>query len=152
MRKILEVSTDHIDETENVQSVDVYFVDDDGEEGTVACEVCLDTGKVFYRDNLYRGLKEIKTAIEEIRKTIVKKIPKIVVTISGGCLQLVNSSEEVEVAMIDFDTQGTDEEQLKQIPYSVTDNRMEPAIANEYELDIIVDEERINQLFKIIKG
>jgi len=157
MRKILEVSTDHIDETENTQSVDVYFVDDDGEEGTVAAEVCLDTGKVFYRDNLYR-VDKIEEAIAEIRKTIVKKIPKVVITISGGNFQDYVSSEDVEVALIDFDVEyasDDDEIQPKDIPFSVEDGRVEKAYASEVETDIHsenVNPERVNQLFEIIRG
>tara|TARA_B100000767_G_C19647187_1_gene485098 strand:+ start:231 stop:695 length:465 start_codon:yes stop_codon:yes gene_type:complete len=154
MRQIAEIKFDHIDEEENVQSVDIFFTDDDNEEGTVACEVCLDTGKVFYRDNIYRAYDEVKEAIKEIRKTIVIKKPKIVITIADGALETVYSSVDVEVALVDFDTDGeTDEERLKQIPYSTTDSRVHTAYANEHTVEPgDVNPERVNQLFEIIRG
>jgi hypothetical protein len=121
MRKILETSTEHIDEIENTQSVDVYFVDDDGEEGTVACEVCLDTGKAFYKDNIYRSSRKVKEAIEEIRKTIVKKKPTVVVKVVGGNVTDVFSDTDLELDVLDFDTEMSseeDQEDMKKIPDS----------------------------------
>ena len=73
MRKIAEVRTDYIDEENNAQSVDIFFTDDDMEEGVVACEVCLDTGKVFYKDNIYRAYSEVRDAIKEIKGSITKR-------------------------------------------------------------------------------
>lgn len=154
MRKILEVLTHHIDETENTQSVDVTFVDDDGEVAEVACEVCLDTGKAFYRDNIYRASEEVQEAIAEIRKTIKK--PQIVITISGGNFQDYVASQAVDVALIDFDTEysSTDDEiQPKNIPFSVEDNRMEKAYASEVHADDDnINPERVEQIFKIINA
>jgi hypothetical protein len=159
MRKILETSTEHIDEIENTQSVDVYFVDDDGEEGTVACEVCLDTGKAFYKDNIYRSSRKVKEAIEEIRKTIVKKKPSIIVKVArgcakevGGCVKEVNSSVEIDFILVEFDTNGTDEGQLTSVPHSNEDAELVYSIVDEYKVEVEVDEERVDQLLKIIKG
>jgi len=152
MREISEISTEHIDETENTQTVDVYFTDDDSEEGSVACVVCLDTGKAFYRDYIYSTYEIVTDAIKEIQASIEK--PKVVVTINGGGLGKVESSIEIEIAVIDFDTNGeTDETRLTQIPYSITDNRVVASYASGYEqYPGEVSKERVNQLFEIIKG
>ena len=116
MKKIAEIKIDHIDEVENTQSVDIFFTEDDMEEGTTACVVCLDTGKAFYSDNIYRAYSEVTEAIEEIRKTIEKKAPKIVAVISGGVLQSVIGEAPIDLHVIDYDTDGEDPDDCYEIP------------------------------------
>jgi hypothetical protein len=70
--KIVEVKTDHTDEEENVTAIDVIF-EDDLEEYVVVGEICLDTGKVFYRDSICRLFSEITEAVEEVRSSIIKE-------------------------------------------------------------------------------
>ena len=69
MKKPVEVRTEHIDD-QNLHHVDVYFTDDDMEEGTTACVVCRDTKKVIYFDSIYRMSPMVKEAIQEILKDI----------------------------------------------------------------------------------
>ena len=68
MNQITNIITEYIDEERNVQFVDVYY--NDNEEGVVAAEICLDTGKVFYRDSKYRSEPMVKETINLITKTI----------------------------------------------------------------------------------
>ena len=68
MKQITSVFTEYIDEERNVQLVDVYY--DNDEEGVVAAEICLDTGKVFYRDPKYRSEPIVKETIHLITKSI----------------------------------------------------------------------------------
>jgi len=132
MRQIAEIKFDHIDEEENVQSVDIFFTDDDNEEGTVACEVCLDTGKVFYRDNIYRAYDEVKEAIKEIRKTIEKKAPKVIVVIDGGNVSAILGDSPIDAHVIDYDVEGQDSDDCHEIPQG--EGKTEMAVAYQGEI------------------
>ena len=88
------------------------------EEGTVACEVCLDTGKAFYRDNAYRAYSEVTEAIEEIRKTITKKVPKAVAVVEGGVLTAVIGDAPIDIHVIDYDCEDDDPDDCYEIPQS----------------------------------
>lgn len=67
MKEPIETVIDHIDD-DNYQHVDCYFTEDPNEEGKTVAIVCLDTGKVFFLDNLYRSNKGVQEAIKEIKR------------------------------------------------------------------------------------
>ena len=145
MRQIAEIKFDHIDEEENIQSVDIFFTDDDNEEGTVACEVCLDTGKVFYRDNIYRAYDEVKEAIKEIRKTIEKK-PVTVIKVQEGRVTDVISNTDQEFIVADLDVECCEEDRLTYI--KIRERFVRVSIETDFEIEIKnkVSEEVISQL------
>lgn len=152
MKRISEVLTEHIDEELNATYVDVYEVG--SEEGIVAAVICNDTGKVFYRDYIWASYEQVTTAIQEVVDKVKK--PRVAITISGGNFQDIVSSQEIDVVVIDFDTEGSSEDDInpvKDIPYSVEDNRTEKAYISVSNLDEdSVNPERVDQLFKIAKG
>lgn len=67
--KICEVKNDYTDD-DNYTTIDVWDSEDENAEGKVVAIVCMDTGKVYFIDNLYRGLPEINEAITEVLRRI----------------------------------------------------------------------------------
>jgi hypothetical protein len=120
MKQISEIITDHIDD-ENLQYIDAYFDEDADSEGKTIAVVDRDTKKVIFFDNLYRGDEQVKEAIKEIHDSIVIKKPVVVVKILGGCVRDVFSDTDLELEVLDFDTEGSseeDREHMKKIPDS----------------------------------
>ena len=116
MKHIAEIITDHIDE-DNFQYVDAYFDDDADSEGKTIAMVCLDTKKVVFIHNEYRLVSKVKNAIKEILDSIVIEKPKVVVKIDGGIVTDVFSDTELDLDVIDFDTEGiSEDEEVVKIP------------------------------------
>ena len=146
MRKIAEVKFDHIDEVENTQTVDVLFTDN-LEEYEVACEVCLDTGKIFYRDNIHRLNSEVQEAIKEIRETIKKKSPKVIAVIQGGILQNVLSDQDLDLVTIDYDFEDDPEDGVE-----IPQGSGKTALAYVYEGSVFEKSpERVEEILTAIK-
>lgn len=53
MKQVKEVRSDHIDD-DNICHIDVYYSEDENEQGKTVAFVDLDTGKVIYVDNIFR--------------------------------------------------------------------------------------------------
>lgn len=66
-KHLSEVDNTFIDEENNTLYIDGFFADNCGdcEEGTSIAVVCLDTGKIIYRDNRFRGNQMVVEAINE---------------------------------------------------------------------------------------
>lgn len=60
-----EVRTDYTDD-QNLTHLDGFFTDDDGEQGTTLGVVDMDTKKVIFFDNRYRGDAKVLEAIQDI--------------------------------------------------------------------------------------
>jgi hypothetical protein len=71
---ISEIRTDHIDD-DNLQHIDCYFSEDDNAEGTTVAVVDLDTGKVIFFDNRYRGNPRVKEAISKV--SLARQLPAL---------------------------------------------------------------------------
>lgn len=71
MNQITDIETTYIDEEQNVQYIDVYYEDQD--EGQVAAMICLDTGKVFYRNIEFKFYERIKAIADEISRSVTPK-------------------------------------------------------------------------------
>lgn len=68
MKPVREVRTDHCDD-QNIVHIDVYFTEDDNEEGVVAGFIDLDTGKIIYVDALLMDDPAVKEAVDEVLAT-----------------------------------------------------------------------------------
>jgi hypothetical protein len=66
MKEVSEVRYDYIDEEDNLLHIDVWFTDDDNEEGKTVAVIDNDTDKVIYFDNLYRTNEKVQAVIKEI--------------------------------------------------------------------------------------
>jgi hypothetical protein len=72
---------------------------------------------------------------------------KIVVVMEGGLLQCVLSTEPVEIAVIDYDTEGADLEGIKPIPQS--DGKFADAYVRIEGAEINL--ERVEELFTAVR-
>lgn len=69
-----EVRSDYVDD-QNFTHIDVWFTEDDDEEGITAAIVCNDTAKVYFCDNRLRNdpkiLEEISNVLQSIPQTMI---------------------------------------------------------------------------------
>ena len=79
---------------------------------------------------------------------------KVIVICEGGLVTDVVADEPVEVAVIDYDTEGAEADELTRIPQ----HRELPGVDMKYAdacvsvRDVQVGPERANQLFKAVQG
>lgn len=62
---VWEARHDYTDE-QNFTHIDVWFTDDDEEEGRTAAIVCRDTQKVYFCDNRLRNDPKVLDAISQV--------------------------------------------------------------------------------------
>lgn len=84
MSKIKEIRTHHVDDRTNAVAIDVYF--EDTEEGNHAADFDLDSGKVYWRDNRFRGELRILEAIKELYAQVPYKV--------GDRVRIIDCSDE----------------------------------------------------------
>jgi hypothetical protein len=69
-----EVRSGYVDD-QNFTHIDVWFTEDDNEEGFTAAIVCNDTAKVYFCDNRLRNdpkiLEEISNVLQSIPQTMI---------------------------------------------------------------------------------
>lgn len=68
----MEVRNDYTDD-DNYTHIDVFFTEDDGEQGITGAIVCRDTKKVYFLDNRLRGNKLVLEAIMEVQEELVQE-------------------------------------------------------------------------------
>ncbi len=68
----MEVRNDYTDD-DNYTHIDVFFTEDDGEQGITGAIVCRDTKKVYFLDNRLRGNKLVLEAIAEVQKELAQE-------------------------------------------------------------------------------
>ncbi len=73
---------------------------------------------------------------------------KIVVVMEGGLVQSVLSTEPVEVAIVDYDAEGADAEDLKSVPQG--NGKVANAVGHVEEAEI-TPLERIEELFEAVR-
>lgn len=61
----IEVRNDYTDD-QNFTHIDVWFTDNDNEEGMTTAIVCRDTKKVYFVDNMLRNDVKVLEAISEV--------------------------------------------------------------------------------------
>ena len=121
MKKIEEIRTHYVDQENNNHYVDVYYEGhEDTNSGEVACVICGDTGKTFYRNPDFMQVKEVVSAVEavqaKVKKALEAKAPKLVAVISGGILQSVIGEAPVDLHVIDYDCEDEAPEDCYEIP------------------------------------
>ena len=123
--KICEVIADHIDEEDNLLSIDVYHSTDLDSYGKTVAYLCLDTHKVIFKDDDYRDELQVKEAIEEAKKnhSLVEYTIEVAdadktdrpdkmgnkVT-EDGIWEIAGSGKNLEEAIEDFITMANDEQ------------------------------------------
>lgn len=75
-KQIAEVKNDYTDE-DNYTHIDVFFTDDEMEEGTTVAVVCQDTGKTVFFDQMFRTAPEVQAAIKEARPSNYKRLEAV---------------------------------------------------------------------------
>ena len=68
-REIAQVKTDYVN-GENYTFIDIFFTDDQMEEGKSIGAVCNDTKKVLFFDNRYSTDAKVLEAIKEIKSKL----------------------------------------------------------------------------------
>ena len=114
MKRQIEDIRTYLDEMLNATSIDLYF--EGTEEGEVAAEVCMDTGKVFYRDNIYRSNNRVQEAIKGVQADVKMTIPKVVAVVNGGVITSVVGDAPIDIHVIDYDHEGEDPDDCYEIP------------------------------------
>ncbi len=115
MKRTIEEITTFLDEELNATSIDLYC--EGSEEGEVAAEVCMDTGKVFYRDNIWRLNETVQKSIKEVLSQVKKpKVPKIIAIVNGGVITSVVGDAPIDIHVIDYDYEGEDPDDCYEIP------------------------------------
>ncbi|HZK93131.1 MAG TPA: hypothetical protein VFC67_02905 [Prolixibacteraceae bacterium] len=78
-----------------------------------------------------------------------KETPKIIIVMEGGCITSVLSTDNIDVTIIDYDTEGCDEENFKPIPQG----EGETAMAYVYEGKLLeINPERISEILTSINN
>ena len=91
-------------------------------------------------------LKSLKPGYTKIMK---KEIPKIIIVMEGGCITSVLSTDNIDVTIIDYDTEGCDEEDFKLIPQGEGETAMAYVYRGEYPE---INPERINEILNSINS
>ena len=108
------------------------------------------TGAGFRDDYVYKINDELE--LSDIQSTIApyliefndkSVIPKVIITMEGGLIQNVITDTDVDVTIIDYDAEGADEEELRQV-YG-DDAYVTGPVVN-------VDPEEIENILQQIKG
>lgn len=74
--------------------------------------------------------------------------PRIVIVMDGGLIQQILADTDVEIATIDYDVEGTEDERLTAIPQQ--GGGVEAAYCWTQDAPDEIDKERVDELFAVI--
>lgn len=94
MKKVRSVISDYVDDN-NYRHIDCYFSDDENEAGKTVAIICLDTSKVYFIDNMYRGDELVKEEIENIQREI-NGVDSDDIEIKNAILEMIRDEETKE--------------------------------------------------------
>lgn len=89
-----------------------------------------------------------KEVLQNIKAAVSKK-PRVIVTIEGGVVTSILSDVEIDTIVVDYDTDGADENDLKEIPQG-TQGPVEDAYVYEGEINEHTPE-KVEQIFEICR-